>query len=188
MGPCLHIFARCFFFSTLHGITVNRLSPTATQRRNFAEKLLFEFHSCSNCPFSDMSVFCLHIATCVCLFPAPVSCEMPSEHTHRHTHSHCCQTHCGSALDPHRSSVIWQRHIFSLFLVHFQAPTVFFSFRYSLCRFLLSSLLLRFLSSPIQVNHPIVYLMKGTAVFFSPSLLYLQQTDCTATVGFFCPK
>lgn len=140
--------------------------------------LLFESQSCSKsfclvravtCP----SFVCILAPVCVCFQPlCPVG---GPANTHTHIRTSCTQTR--SALDPRRSSVIWQPHIFSRFLVHFQAPASFFSVRHSLGHFFLSSLLLRFLSSPIQVNHPIVYLMKGTAFFFlSLSFTYSRLT------------
>lgn len=115
----LFFFARCFFSPYM--VTVNCLSTTAAQRRSCAEKCFFlSLNPTVN--LFVLSVQSLCISTCVCLFPALVSCWKPSEHTHIRTS--CTQTR--SALDPRRSSVIWQPHIFSLFLVHFQAPPASF--------------------------------------------------------------
>lgn len=99
---------------------------------------------------------------------------LEAQRTHTHTHKLHSDTLCS------RSSSFFRYLATSYFLSFpgsFSGPAGFFSFRHSLGHFFLSSLLLCFLSSPIQVNHPIVYLMKGTAVFFfSLSFTYSRLT------------
>lgn len=67
-------FLRGAFFSP-YMVTVNCLSRPCSESFCFVRS-------------SHMSVFCPHISTCVCLFPALVSCWRPGEHTHtRKLHS-----------------------------------------------------------------------------------------------------
>lgn len=181
VGPRLSIFlCLLLFFFLPYMVTVNCSSATATERDTCAgKKLLFEFHSCSKCPFSRMLI---SSADYYLRVSVSSPCVLLSA---QRTHVHCCHTLYGSAL--------FFRYLATLHFLSFPGslsgprrllflPTLPQS---PLPVFTPPPLSFQFHSS--QPSHCIRD-ERHSSFSLSLSLLYLQRTDCTATAAFFCPK